>query len=61
MNRRDFIAGAVGGFIVGAGIGYSIGKGKPTPPPTQSDSTGGKPLAAPTIVGELSERKRPAS
>lgn len=40
MNRRDFIAGAVGGFIVGAGVGYSVGRRQPssetTPAETQS-------------------------
>ncbi|MGE3966764.1 MAG: hypothetical protein AB7F08_00905 [Dongiaceae bacterium] len=28
MNRRDFIAGIVGGLIVGGGIGFGVGKGK---------------------------------
>ena len=54
MNRRDFIAGAVGGFIVGAGVGYSIGKRKsgaePEPASTQSGAL--PPAAAPTAGGE---------
>lgn len=31
MNRRDFIAGAVGGLIVGGGAGFAFGKGKAKP------------------------------
>jgi hypothetical protein len=54
MNRRDFIAGAVGGLIVGAGVGYSIGKrkcaGEPEPAPTQSDAL--PPAVLPTAAAE---------
>jgi len=46
MNRRDFIAGLVGGLIVGGGIGFGVGKGKareaataPSPAPAPSAST----------------------
>jgi hypothetical protein len=57
MNRRDFIAGAVGGFIVGASVGYSIGRRKPAEPaPTESQSSELRtaPLAAPAeATGKL--------
>ncbi len=63
MNRRDFIAGAVGGFIVGAGVGYSIGKGKsrPAPADTQTGSTNMQSPPAAAIIGDLSERMPAAS
>lgn len=41
MNRRDFIAGAVGGFIVGAGVGYSIGRRKPSAETAPAESQSG--------------------
>jgi hypothetical protein len=41
MNRRDFIAGAVGGFIVGAGVGYSIGRRKSAEPAPAESQSGG--------------------
>lgn len=50
MNRRDFIAGAVGGFIVGAGVGYSVGKRKaaePAPAEDQSSELRSRPDSAP--------------
>jgi hypothetical protein len=54
MNRRDFIAGAVGGFIVGAGVGYSIGRRKsaePEPAETQSGALAPDRRAAPAGAG----------
>lgn len=41
MNRRDFIAGAVGGFIVGAGIGYAVGRRRPTAETTPAETQSG--------------------
>lgn len=63
MNRRDFIAGAVGGFIVGAGVGYSIGKGRSTPAPAESQAGAANTQSPPAsaIIGDLSERMPAAS
>jgi hypothetical protein len=46
MNRRDFIAGIVGGLIVGGGIGFGVGKGKAREPASAVAGNAPAPPAA---------------